>query len=359
MRSHQSMLLGLAVSMLMVLPESARDAVNSDSPIFLSQAGGDQPASGHVEAQGSGEKELHFPPLPPEWLPPWPMRPLPGLYAFRTYYGYNLSAVGGGGRTVDAIHTDVQMIGPWEKFRLWCCDPDNPQYFAIQTIGGRFLTAVDGGGRTTDTIRTNATHIQAWEMFRFLYAPWYAVQTYNGQYLTAVEGGNRTSDAIRTDATKVNRWERFGLQKCGDLGSAHQYTLEKVLGEEGTLNAVGGGGRSTASVDFLYNDVSSVFTILRQGDGSYALRTSNGMNYLTAIQGGGLASGDTLATDRTQSQAWEKFQIVDDTVEGRDCVYTIQTASGFFLGPGPWGVGISTRISDPNAAFKFELYARF
>ena len=29
------------------------------------------------------------------------------------------------------------MIGPWEKFRLWCCDPDNPQYFAIQTIGGR------------------------------------------------------------------------------------------------------------------------------------------------------------------------------------------------------------------------------
>jgi hypothetical protein len=74
------------------------------------------------------------------------------------------------------------------------------------------------------------------------------------------------------------------------------------------------------------------------------------MNYLTAIQGGGLASGDTLATDRTQLQAWEKFQIVDDTV---------QTASGFFLGPGPWGVGISTRISDPNAAFKFELYARF
>ena len=157
----------------------------------------------------------------------------------------------------------------------------------------------------------------------------------------------------------MNRWERFGLQKCGDLGSAHQYTLEKVLGEEGTLNAVGGGGRSTASVDFLYNDVSSVFTILRQGDGSYALRTSNGMNYLTAIQGGGLASGDTLATDRTQLQAWEKFQIVDDTVEGRDCVYTIQTASGFFLGPGPWGVGISTRIRDPNAAFKFELYARF
>jgi hypothetical protein len=157
MRSHQSMLLGLAVSMLMVLPGSARDAVNSDSPIFLSQAGGDQPASGHVEAQGSGEKELHFPPLPPEWLPPWPMRPLPGLYAFRTYYGYNLSAVGGGGRTVDAIHTDVQMIGPWEKFRLWCCDPDNPQYFAIQTIGGRFLTATAAGGLRTPFVPTRRT----------------------------------------------------------------------------------------------------------------------------------------------------------------------------------------------------------
>jgi hypothetical protein len=58
---------------------------------------------------------------------------------------------------------------------------------------------------------------------------------------------------------------------------------------------------------------------VRQGDGSFALQTPNGLNYLRAIQGGRLASGDNLATDRTQVQAWEKFQVTDDG----HCMYTI------------------------------------
>jgi hypothetical protein len=36
---------------------------------------------------------------------------------------------------------------------------------AIQSNNGDFLTAVGGGGRTTDVIHTNATRISLWERF--------------------------------------------------------------------------------------------------------------------------------------------------------------------------------------------------
>ena len=39
---------------------------------------------------------------------------------------------------------------------------------AIQTITGNFLTAVGGGGRTTDTMHSDATGVGAWEKFRFI-----------------------------------------------------------------------------------------------------------------------------------------------------------------------------------------------
>ena len=71
---------------------------------------------------------------------------------------------------------------------------------------------------------------------------------------------------------------------------------------------------------------------MQQNDVSYALETSNGINYVTAIQGGGLASGtktyDDLVTDRTQVQAWEKFKFIDQG----DCSYAIQTVGGYYLG---------------------------
>ena len=36
----------------------------------------------------------------------------------QTYNGYYLTAVGGGGRTTDVIHTDATRVGSWEKFTL-------------------------------------------------------------------------------------------------------------------------------------------------------------------------------------------------------------------------------------------------
>jgi hypothetical protein len=54
-------------------------------------------------------------------------------------------------------------------------------------------------------------------------------------------------------------------------------------------------------------------------DGAYALQTADGFNYVTAVDGGGLANGDNLHTDATRVDAWEKFKIVDQG----DATYTM------------------------------------
>ncbi|TYB64220.1 hypothetical protein FXF51_21000 [Nonomuraea sp. PA05] len=77
--------------------------------------------------------------------------------------GHLLTAVGGGGRTTDVVHTNATVLQAWEKFALIRQGGDG---FAIRTVNGRFLTAVGGGGRITDIIHSDATLIQSWEIFR-------------------------------------------------------------------------------------------------------------------------------------------------------------------------------------------------
>jgi hypothetical protein len=93
-----------------------------------------------------------------------------------------------------------------------------------------------------------------------------------------------------------------------------------------------------------------------KSDGSYALALPgrNQTNYVTAVGGGGLASGDNLHTDATQVKAWERFRIVDQG----DCTYTIQTVNGWYLAIGPHDAK-STRISDPSLAPSIGYNARF
>src|ERR1700730_9348916 len=84
---------------------------------------------------------------------------------FQTVNGHYLTAVGGGGRTTDVIHTDATRIGSWEKFTLIDSGTGTPVIqYGIQTANGHYLTAVGGGGRTTDVIHSDATQIQAWEL---------------------------------------------------------------------------------------------------------------------------------------------------------------------------------------------------
>lgn len=132
--------------------------------------------------------------------------------SIQTITGNYLTAVGGGGRLNDVLHTDATRVGAWEKFVLIDSQSgDSVIDYGIRTNNGRYLTAVGGGGRITDVIHSDATQLRAWEKFKLhsLGSGWYAIQTISGHYLTAVGGGGRISDAIHSDATVVNAWEKF------------------------------------------------------------------------------------------------------------------------------------------------------
>jgi hypothetical protein len=115
----------------------------------------------------------------------------------------------------------------------------------------------------------------------------------------------------------------------------------------------------------------SRFKLIRQSDGSYALQTANGVNFVTALGGGGQVqdyvppdcgfpgaciSGTTTIfhTDATQVRAWEKFKFVDQG----NCKYAIQTTSGFFVGIYQDSDGhflMTTRRSEISENEKFQL----
>ena len=115
------------------------------------------------------------------------------------------------------------------------------------------------------------------------------------------------------------------------------------------------------------------FKLIRQGDGTYALQTSNGVNYVTALGGGGqvqrfeqcdpgfpgacLSGVSTIFhTDATQVQAWEKFKIIDQG----NCTYVIQTNKGFYVGifkdpSGHYAMLLTTDRSTISENEKFQL----
>jgi hypothetical protein len=142
----------------------------------------------------------------------------PQTCTIQTVNGHYLTAVGGGGRTTDVIHTDATRVGAWEKFTLIDSGDGSPViHYGLRTSAGYYLTAVGGGGRTTDVIHSNATWLQGWEKFQFnsLGGGWYDIQTTDGHYVTAVGGGGYSSgDTLHTNATQVGAWEEFYLT-CG------------------------------------------------------------------------------------------------------------------------------------------------
>ena len=138
--------------------------------------------------------------------------------SIQTANGHYLTAVGGGGRTTDVIHTNATTVGSWEKFSLINAnDGSDPAHAGLLTSSGYFLTAQDSGGRTTDTIHSNATQLKSWEKFTLidLGRGLVAIQAADGHYLSAVNGGGLGSgDTVRTNATRVGSWETFTLN-CG------------------------------------------------------------------------------------------------------------------------------------------------
>jgi hypothetical protein len=144
------------------------------------------------------------------------LAPLRGC-AIKTVNGHYLTAVDGGGRITDVLHTNATIVQSWEKFALVDTGTGGSiHYYGIRTVNGHYLTAVGAGGRSTDVIHSDATQLQNWEKFRFnpLGGDVYDIQTYNGHFLTAVDGGNRITDTIHSDAIRVGSWERFTVV-CG------------------------------------------------------------------------------------------------------------------------------------------------
>jgi hypothetical protein len=294
---------------------------------------------------------------------------LPGEFVMRTYLTNNyLTARDGGHHSIDAVITSATTLGPNEKFKVTTIQPN---YTTIQTLQGYYVSAVGAGGLggnfdAGEILQTERTAPADDALFRML-GPGVGgnsnIGTFNGHLLTALGGGGKTSHAFHTDATVANTWESFWVLKSGDLGSGYRYAIRPVGTGYSIVNfltAINGGGQATFGMThFSGLFTNSQFTLIRLDDGSYALRTPNGFNYVTAVNGGGLAHGDNLHTDATQIRDWEKFKIVDLG----DGTYTIQTVSGFYLAVNSSVLqtteGISTRISDPNAAPSIGYTAKF
>lgn len=302
---------------------------------------------------------------------------LPGEFAMRTFKGFYVTAIDGGGRATEPIVvTAAGSAGAWEKFRLAVMDPPAVHDKSIQTSGGNYLTAVGGGGRTTDVLHTDATQVRDWEQFRldelWDVPTYFTVQTIHGNYLTAVGEGGRFEDAIHTDAPlwQLGQWEYFRVVKCGDLGSGYQYTI--IAANDQFLYARNGGGQTDDTIMESVSPGDSTvarFKFIRQSDGSYALQTSNGVNYVTALGGGGKVQKDNrpdcgwgstclewfsqiFHTDATQVQAWERFKIIDQG----NCKYAIQTVSGFFVGIFKDSSGLTLFTTDRSTVSENEKF---
>ncbi|MCM2349471.1 MAG: hypothetical protein NDI69_05575 [Bacteriovoracaceae bacterium] len=134
---------------------------------------------------------------------------------FRTSRNTYLTAVGGGNRTTDVIHSDARVARAWEIFTIVDSrDGSSPVRYGIKTATGHFLSAQGGGGRITDVIHSNRTQLLDWEKFQpiSLGNGWYNLKTISGNYVTAVGGGRRITDVIHTDATVASTWERFKIR---------------------------------------------------------------------------------------------------------------------------------------------------
>jgi hypothetical protein len=292
--------------------------------------------------------------------------PLPGQFAIRNFLTNTLiSARDGGHHSIDALVTDATAIGENERFFF---ERTPPGWTVMKTANNYYVSASHGGGvggnqDDTQTFQTERTALADDAVFAVtgpnISNGTTLIATFNHHFVTALGGGGKSTRAFHTDAVKASTWEQFYVLKCGDLGDGYKYAIRPAgsgnipgKGEHVSfLTALGGGNRvaqaMTANNTF---KPESRFTFERQPDGTYALRTSNGINVVTADGGGGLAHGspqaDNLQTNRTVIQGWERFKIQ----EHGSGLYTIQTTSGFFVAVKNDFTNISTRISFPDEA---------
>jgi hypothetical protein len=289
------------------------------------------------------------------------LQELEGQFAFMTTPKDNfLTAVGGGGRTTDVIHTDATVPRSWEMFRLWSTNVFG--FYGIQTVNGHFVTAVAAGGRTTDTIHTDATVVASWELFAPVPLSYpqsgFGLKTIRGFFLTAVGGGGHNSgDTIHTDATVARGWESFLPYRASHFGTGSTYGIQIWGGnasDEQNLRGwmfvnVGGGdpgpGALWLTEEGEINEIS--WTLLKQPDGTYALQTANG-TVLSAIDGGAPGAGFRSDIPVNAIGNNEKFTLIDNG----DMTVWIKTFVGTYIS---LGSGVVAGVSNISRALKFRL----
>src|SRR4051812_16988739 len=91
----------------------------------------------------------------------------PTRCSIQAYDGHFLTAVGGGGRTSDVIHSDAKKVQSWEIFTLEDADLGTPNVtYGIKTKTGNYLTGGSGAGRAPDGIQPKATSFCDGEQFQ-------------------------------------------------------------------------------------------------------------------------------------------------------------------------------------------------
>ncbi len=154
------------------------------------------------------------------------VRPLtdPNACSIQTVRGFYLTAVGGGGRITDVMHTDATRLQSWERFTL--VYTGDGSHYGLRTVFGYYVTAVNSGGLTAaavpDVLHTDATNLLNWEKFSLVpqadstptHAGSYGIRAFDGHYLSARDGGGRSSRTFDSNATSVGSWEKFYIN-CG------------------------------------------------------------------------------------------------------------------------------------------------
>jgi hypothetical protein len=148
--------------------------------------------------------------------------------------------------------------------------------------------------------------------------------TYTGNYLSANDGGGMSASAttqpvIFSDRTSVGTWEQFGIIPV-NAGQALQNGSEVMIETSGgrylTAESAGGiQGHGSLSTNrsvaggweyfYLVKVSGSSGNTIQNGD-KIAIRTGDGVHYVTAENGGG---NNLLDTNRTQIGLWEQYTV--------------------------------------------------
>jgi hypothetical protein len=264
---------------------------------------------------------------------------------------YYITAINGG--RVDPAEgpqliTVARDPGPWERFKLTIANPGQFYDTTIQALHEDFLWELGG---TIGIRRT--TLVGPRERFHLMelvprFPTFYSFQTTSHTFLTAQNGGGLYENAVHATATTIGEDQRFRILQCSDEPiSGREYGFLSADNDL-FLKAVRGGGESKSGIFLGPATVfETKFKLIRLTDGTYALQTANGRNYVTALDGGGHVQSyhtggcgpfsgacldgysDLFHTDATQVSTWEKFKI--RRTDNR-CGYSIQTVSGFYVG---------------------------